>query len=115
MDFFARQDVARKKSGRLVFYFIAAVALIIITVYVLVAGLGLYFSGPDFVFWDGGLFFVVSLAVSLVVSLGSLYKLGVIRKGGGAVAPMMWSQPATLAVRMDMWALAIIGNLPPGT
>ena len=35
--------------------------------------------------------------------------------GMGAVAPMMWSQPATLAVRMDMWALAIIGNLPPGT
>jgi Zn-dependent protease with chaperone function len=89
MDFFARQDAARKKSGRLVVYFLAAVALIIVTVYVLVAALGLYFSGPDFVFWNAGIFFTVSLVVSLVVFLGSLYKLGIIRKGGAAVANMM--------------------------
>ena len=37
MDFFQNQEVARKKTGRLIAYFLLAVILIIVTVYVAIA------------------------------------------------------------------------------
>ena len=42
MDFFAHQDAARKKTGLLVVYFVAAIVLIILTVYAAVTGIGVF-------------------------------------------------------------------------
>ena len=44
MDFFTYQDAARKKTGVLVLYFAAAVALIIFAVYAALAAIGVFGS-----------------------------------------------------------------------
>ncbi|MFT5124833.1 MAG: Zn-dependent protease with chaperone function [Kiritimatiellia bacterium] len=113
MDFFASQDAARKKSGMLVVYFFAAVVLIILTVYLLVAALSMYFAGPQFKLWNEGLFFGVSLIVSLVVFLGSLYKLSMIREGGAAVANMMGCRlvPTNSAEVLERRALNVVAEM----
>ena len=46
MDYFQNQDVARKKTGLLVFFFVTAVVLIILSVYVAIAAV-LGFAEPD--------------------------------------------------------------------
>ena len=45
MDYFQNQDVARKKTGLLVFFFVLAVVLIILSVYVAIAAV-LGFAEP---------------------------------------------------------------------
>ncbi len=45
MDFFEHQERARRKTGLLVVYFVVAVALIILAVYLAVAGVLFYGQG----------------------------------------------------------------------
>ncbi len=95
MDFFAQQDVARKKSGRLVFLFILAVIFIIVAVYA-AALLVLVFIGPRggsgheiqpaFQYWRPDVFITVTALVIMAVGTSSLLKLAALRKGGGYVA-----------------------------
>ena len=98
MDFFARQEKARKKTRWLVIYFILAVAAMIIAIYI--AAL-LIFSGvqsqrhhyneeqPQFELWDPRLFLGVALGTLAVVLIGSSYKTMALASGGSAVSEMM--------------------------
>jgi len=98
MDFFERQDKARKKTKLLVFYFILAVAALIVAVYF--AAL-LIFSGvqaqqhrnfgesPQFALWNPQLFLGVAGGVLAVVLIGSGYKTVALAQGGSAVSEMM--------------------------
>jgi Zn-dependent protease with chaperone function len=99
MDFFEQQDIARRRTGRLVWYFILAVVTIVIAIYfVVVFALGML-SGHtgqpgapnpySESFWHPELFLMVALATLGVILLSSLYKTAQLASGGEAVALMM--------------------------
>jgi Zn-dependent protease with chaperone function/uncharacterized tellurite resistance protein B-like protein len=99
MDFFARQDQARRKTKWLMLYFIVAVALLIVAVYFITL---VVFSGIQakqhrsdeeapiqFVLWDPKVFLGSTLGVLAVIFLGSAYKTNELSAGGSAVATLM--------------------------
>ncbi len=97
MDFFEHQDVARKRSGRLVLLFGAAVAGIILLTYLVVAGAAAIIMGsqtqpgepaadPLVMLLNPLLFVAVAGGVVLVVGGASLTKLASLRGGGQVVA-----------------------------
>ncbi|MEY2495159.1 MAG: hypothetical protein QOJ45_1651 [Verrucomicrobiota bacterium] len=95
MDFFARQDKARRNTKLLVFYFAVAVLLLIVAVYLAVA---LIFTGVELKNSDGEaslnwlqpeLFFGTALGTLAVISLGSVFKTMALARGGRAVAELL--------------------------
>jgi Zn-dependent protease with chaperone function len=99
MDFFARQDRARRKTKWLVLYFIIAVALLIGAVYfiALLAFAGVqakqhqaYDAAPVlFALWNPTVFLGATFGVLAVIFLGSAYKINELAAGGSAVATLM--------------------------
>jgi Zn-dependent protease with chaperone function len=102
MDFFARQDSARKSTGLLVSYFSVAVALTVLLVYLIpVAGWNFYRShtaspelsvSPEW--WYPEVFLLVCGLTLMVVVFGALFKIAQLRRGGGqGVAEMLGGRP----------------------
>lgn len=92
MDFFERQDQARRNTKLLVAYFILAVILIIAAVYLAIAGLflrGRYDPGTMAWLWHAELFWGVTLGTLAIIMGGTLYKMSEVSEGGGAVARML--------------------------
>jgi len=99
VDFFARQDQARRKTKWLVVYFALAVVLLIVSVYfislVVFAGVHAkqhhgYDDAPiQFVLWDPEIFLASTLGVLAVIFIGSAYKTNELSAGGSAVATLM--------------------------
>ncbi len=95
MDFFEHQDQAQRRTRRLVFYFAAAVCLIIVAIYVLlifILGILGDLEGPNPYFddpWHPDLFLIVALGTCAVVGAGSAYKIAQLSHGGEAVAAML--------------------------
>jgi Zn-dependent protease with chaperone function len=100
MDFFAQQDKTRRKTKLLVFYFILAVAAIILSCYFV--GVVAFNTSrsqhhrydrdveqPQLVLWDARLFFGVTVSVLAVIFIGSAYKTNELSGGGGSVATLM--------------------------
>jgi len=94
MDFFERQDKARKNTKLLVFYFVIAVICIMAAVYfaslLIFAGASAkahrYGGGPEVTLWNPQIFLFAALGTLGVVMCGSLYKISALASGGGAVA-----------------------------
>ncbi len=93
MDFFEHQEQARRKTGRLVLMFIAAVIGIIAMVYLVVAIAYLYLNGnqppgqgPAPTLWHPVLLLVVGTAVIFIVSMSSFVKISQLSAGGRVVA-----------------------------
>jgi len=96
MDFFTRQDQARRKTKWLVVYFAFAVMSIVLMVY----GIALmvnsfeisrhhgyrYSDDTQYALWNPHLFLWVTLGTVAVVFLGSAYKTMALSEGGSAVA-----------------------------
>jgi len=105
MDFFAQQDVARKKTGRLVFLFILAVVFIIVAVYAVTLFLLPLFGGghggdakaPEqvFVWWRPDVFLTVTGLVIMAVGTASLLKMAALRQGGSYVAESLGGRPVS--------------------
>ena len=100
MDFFARQDQARKKTKLLVFYFVVAVILIIALNYVvgLVVLTGAQSSqrqsdgaepAPPLVLWNPQIFLGASVITLAIVFIGSAFKISQLNGGGSVVAESM--------------------------
>ena len=100
MDFFGSQDAARRKSGFLVFYFVIAVALMILTMYVAVVGTVSFASlqlaslqqghAPgSFHWWQPEIFLLVVGGTITIITIGSLYKTMQLHGGGAAVAEQL--------------------------
>jgi Zn-dependent protease with chaperone function/uncharacterized tellurite resistance protein B-like protein len=92
MDFFERQDQARRNTKLLVAYFIAAVILIVASVYLVIAALFLrekYEPGTIAWLWHAKLFWGVTLGTLAIILGGTLYKMSEVSGGGGAVAKML--------------------------
>ena len=93
MDFFERQDKARRSTKWLVFYFIAAVVLIVASVYL---ALLFIFHGastyqhrgapPVFALWNPKLFLLAAGGTLAIITCGSLFKTAQLSSGGSAVA-----------------------------
>jgi len=98
VDFFSAQDAARSQTTRLVVLFLVAVLSLIALTNLLVMGFmtyllldtdGAHQPGALALFFDQfdwGLFFMIGVAVALVVGAGSLYKIVSLRGGGKVVA-----------------------------
>jgi Zn-dependent protease with chaperone function len=103
MDFFERQEKARRKTKLLVAYFICAVILLIVLVYfaalLLFAGVQAHYhsryhdynddQAAAVTLWNPQVFGGATLGVLAVVILGSLYKISELSAGGSAVAELM--------------------------
>ena len=89
MDFFERQERARKKTGVLVLYFALAVAGIIAVIQGVAAVLF------DLNFLDPELLMYVAGGVLLVVAGGSFAKIAELSQGGRVVAAMLGGQPVS--------------------
>ena len=89
MDFFEHQEVARKKTHLLVFYFLLAILGIIAAVYALIVGI-LFFLEPEeggrLVIWDPTILFFSASGTALVVFLASTFKTLQLSGGGEVVA-----------------------------
>ena len=84
MDFFEHQDKARRKTSLLVAYFAAAVTMIILAVYLAVAGVLFYGRGDTL--WFPDVFAAVSLGTLVIITVGSFYKFAELSGGGETVA-----------------------------
>lgn len=93
MDFFERQDKARKNTNLLVFYFVIAVVLIVASIYF--ASLFMFHGATNykhrgypepFSFWNATLFFYAVGGTLAVIIGGSLFKTAQLSSGGSAVA-----------------------------
>jgi len=89
MDFFERQDRARRKTGLLLVYFVMAVVCIIL---VLQGVFAVLFDGdwrdPEMLAWVAG-------GVLAVVAGGSLVKIAELSRGGRMVAAMLGGEPVS--------------------
>ncbi|KFL36570.1 M48 family metallopeptidase [Arenimonas donghaensis] len=93
MNFFARQDLARRRSRRLVVLFVLAVAAIVLAVDFLFL---LFFGGMGTASDPGSLAAGLLLATLLtlgIIGAGSLYRLASLRQGGAAVATQLGGTP----------------------
>jgi len=94
MDFFARQDHARRQTVRLIVMFALSVVVIIAAVYavalLVTQGGGAHGRHPAPISpWDPSLLLAVSLGTIAVIAVGSLYKVSELASGGEVVAQMM--------------------------
>jgi Zn-dependent protease with chaperone function len=92
MDFFARQDHARRQTTKLLVLFGISVAVIIAAVYlvaVVVMHSNDHLYRRAFSYWDPSLFLAVAFGTGLVIGLASLYKVAELSSGGEVVAQMM--------------------------
>jgi Zn-dependent protease with chaperone function len=95
MDFFQCQDIARKKTKLLVFYFAIAVVLISFAVYpvALIVCYGIEAKThahsiyqADYTLWNPRIFVIGTLGTLAVIFFGSSYKISQLAGGGGALA-----------------------------
>jgi len=101
MDFFARQDEARRNTALLVFYFLLAVIALIAALYLAIAAI-FYFGGAQvsqgrratFDFWQPEMFGGVAAVALIITVSGSLYKIAALGGSGGErVAQMLGARP----------------------
>ena len=98
MDFFERQDQARRNTKLLVVYFVLGVATLIVAVYAAALGIftGLsshhrtgYGEEVQLVLWNPQLFLVAAVGTLAVIVLGSGFKTLELAQGGSTVATML--------------------------
>lgn len=99
MDFFERQDQARRNTKLLVVYFILGVAMLTLAVYA--AALGIltgvassrhhrgYDQETQLVLWNPQIFFGAAIGTLAVIALGSGFKTLELAQGGSTVATML--------------------------
>lgn len=95
-NFFQRQDLARKHTGRLVFLFALSIVVLIVAIYfvslVLFVSIDRTESGGARNPFNLPLLLVVSAAVLMVTGCGSLYKIAELSSGGKSVAMLLGGQ-----------------------
>lgn len=89
LDFFERQEFARKQTRRLILYFGLAVAGTIAALYLVAAWFFLSEGDVNRDWWDPELFLTVTILAALTITLGSSLKTFQLAKGGRVVAEML--------------------------
>src|SRR5262245_47604093 len=89
-DFFQQQDSARRKTFRLVVYFVLAIVIMIALVYaLLLVAFGLAGEDGSLPWWHPELLLFAAAGVGLVVGGASAFKVAQLASGGQAVALMV--------------------------
>ncbi len=96
MNFFEYQEAARRKTSRLIAFYLLAVVLIIVALY-LVTTLVIHYNEvviPDepinwIGLWDPNLLGLVALVTGAIIASGSFFKIASLSSGGAAVAEML--------------------------
>ncbi|MSU59866.1 MAG: Zn-dependent protease with chaperone function [Pedosphaera sp.] len=93
MDFFDRQDQARRNTKKLVVYFVLAVACIIAAVYlacvlIFAGAAGYHHQGRavELALWNSDIFFYSAMGTLAVIVCGSAYQISALSGGGSVVA-----------------------------
>ncbi|MDX9768232.1 MAG: M48 family metallopeptidase [Ectothiorhodospiraceae bacterium] len=89
MNFFARQEQARRSTRRLVLIFVLTVIAVIVAVDAVVAGLMLFGADPATPVTASELavpLLLTSVVVLAIISIASLFRMASLGQGGGAVA-----------------------------
>lgn len=94
MNFFERQEEARRSTRKLVGLFALAVVLIVLAVYLAIA-LVITWAGDNVPLdvWNLTVFGWVAAVTLTVIVVGSLYKIATLRGGGQAVARLLGGRP----------------------
>jgi len=98
-DFFARQEDARRRSGRLVVIFALAVIGVALAVYGVVAFTRFWFlnrEGTAAALWHPGLFLWTTAGTIVFVAAASWWKISELRSGGAVVAMALGAEPVPL-------------------
>src|ERR1035441_7712860 len=94
MDFFERQDQARRNTKLLVVYFVLGVAMLILAVYAATLAIftgvasrhhHVYDDQVQLVLWNPQLFFGAALGTLAVIAMGSGFKTLELAQGGSTV------------------------------
>lgn len=103
MDFFTRQDKARKRTRLLVVLFAIAILLLAGSLYMALAAVWAFgepayaydssYAGPQPGLWQPELFTGVLIFVALIVSIGSFYMTNKLKGGGETVARGLGGRP----------------------
>jgi Zn-dependent protease with chaperone function len=100
MNFFEYQEAARRQTSRLIAFYLLAVVLIILSLYLITALIFHYDTAaiPDHPFnwlalWDPALLGLVGLVTGGIILSGSLFKIATLSSGGVAVAEMLNGRP----------------------
>ena len=129
MDFFERQDQARRNTKLLVVYFILGVALLIVAVYAAVLGIftgvssrhhQVYGEQAQIALWNPQLFLFAAVGTLAVIGLGSGFKTLELAQGGSTVATMLGgrlvapttSDPDERKLRNVVEEMAIAAGVP---
>jgi len=91
MDFFEAQDQAKRKTGKLIFFYVLAVIGIILSIYVVTVFLYRWqLTGFADTSWINPVWLLfVSLIVLATIAIGTMYRVAQLRKGGSAVAQLL--------------------------
>ncbi len=92
MDFFSEQERARRRGGRLVALFIAAVIGIVLSIYFICMVALTHQSPGGIIWWDSQIFLLVAGGSLTVIALGSLGRILSLGSGGASVAEMLGGQ-----------------------
>ena len=97
-DFFAKQEDARRQSGRLLLLFGLAVVGVALAVYLLAASALLFDfrRGAPTGLWQPQLFFWTTAGTLLFVAIGSLWKIRQLGGGGADIAAALGGRPVPL-------------------
>lgn len=99
MNYFARQDQARRRTMRLVVLFALAVIAVIAAIYAPIAAVLSSGEADGATLWNPPLLGIVAGVVVLVVGLGSLGKIAQLSHGGAAVAELLGGRRVDPATR----------------
>ena len=93
MNFFERQEEARRSTRKLVGLFALAVVLIVLSVYLAVALAATWAEDLDLDVWNLTVFGWVAAITLTVIVVGTLYKIATLRGGGQAVGRLLGGRP----------------------
>ena len=96
MNFFESQDTAKRNTGKLFLLFsLAVLSLVVVTNLLVMVAFGVLgeegssISSMSSLQFDWQIFLMVGVIVTLIVLIGSLYKIGALSGGGARIAEMM--------------------------
>jgi Zn-dependent protease with chaperone function len=99
MDFFAHQDAARKRTRLLLFYYVLAVAGLVVASYavtMLALGTASTRTGAKLALWNPQIFACTTGLTLFIIIVGTLFRIMDLRDGGRAVAEMLGAEEVPL-------------------
>jgi Zn-dependent protease with chaperone function len=112
-NFFQQQDSARRKTFRLVVYFVLAILILIALVYGLLLALSMYGAHEPVSWWQPELLLLAAPGVGLLVGAASAFKVAQLASGGQAVALMMGGEevPGTTTDARQKRLLSVVEEM----